>query len=59
MAMGAIKSQMYVEKTSFVPGVVAVYNTIGGGGETINDVISWLLQNRVELDPTSGVSLTR
>jgi hypothetical protein len=49
MALGAIKTKLYDEKTMITPRVVGVYNNIGGGQETINQFISSILQNQREL----------
>jgi len=42
-SLGSIKAKLYDDKTSITPQVVGVYNTIGGGAETINGFISSLL----------------
>ncbi|GGK58995.1 hypothetical protein ACD591_16375 [Rufibacter glacialis] len=43
MSMATIKSKIYDSNTRITPRVVGVYNTLGGGAETINGFISALL----------------
>ncbi|MHB8523804.1 MAG: hypothetical protein ACYDH9_24035 [Limisphaerales bacterium] len=50
MALGTIKSKIYLDETSISPRVVAVYNNPGGGAETINGFISSLLERELTLD---------
>ena len=45
MALGAIKAKLYDTGTAINPRVVGVYNTLGGGQETINSFIATLLEN--------------
>lgn len=44
VALGAIKAKIYDQGTEINPRVVGVYNTLGGGQETINGFISSLLE---------------
>jgi len=44
MSLAAIKTQIYDDETNILPRVVGVYNTLGGGPETINGMISSILQ---------------
>ena len=44
LALGAIKAKLYDNGTDITPAVVAVYNTLGGGQETINNFISHLFE---------------
>jgi len=44
LSLGTIKAKMYEADTNITPRVVGVYNTLGGGPETINGFISSLLQ---------------
>lgn len=50
VALGTIKSQIYAEKTAISPRVLAVYNTLGGGTDTINHFITLLLQEDMKLN---------
>ncbi len=49
MALGAIKTKLYDDKTMITPRVVGVYNNLGNGVETINQFISSILQKPREL----------
>jgi hypothetical protein len=49
LALGTIKAVMYENDTKITPRVVGVYNTLGGGAETINGFISSILQKPKEL----------
>jgi hypothetical protein len=49
LALGTIKAVMYESDTKVTPRVVGVYNTLGGGSETINGFISSILQRPKEL----------
>ena len=49
LALGTIKALMYEADTNVTPRVVGVYNTLGGGRETINGFISSILQKPKEL----------
>lgn len=48
-SLGSIKAKLYDYKTSITPQVVGVYNTVGGGSETINGFISSLLSRPLAL----------
>jgi hypothetical protein len=50
MALGAIKAKIYDTGTRINPRVVGVYNTLGGGQETINGFISSLLEQAQYLE---------
>jgi hypothetical protein len=47
LALASIKAKMYDSKTTISPRVVGVYNTLGGGEETINGFISSLLEKPI------------
>jgi hypothetical protein len=49
IAMGAVKAKTYHEKTLVTPRVVGVYNSVGGGQETVNGLVSTLLERPIEL----------
>lgn len=48
LALASIKAKMYDHKTSISPRVVGVYNTLGGGEQTINGFISSLLETPIK-----------
>lgn len=50
MAMGAIKAKTYDPKTLVTPRVLGIYNTVGGDQETVNGLVSALLQEPVVMD---------
>lgn len=50
VALGSIKSKLYEDGTDVVPRVLGVYNTLGGGEETINSFISVLFERPLRLD---------
>jgi hypothetical protein len=52
LALGAIKAKIYDPKTVITPRIVGVYNTLGGGTNTINSFISNLLKDTQLLDIT-------
>ena len=52
LALGAIKAKIYDDNTTITPRVIGVYNTLGGGTETINKFISSLLIQEQILDVT-------
>ncbi|MGH7469342.1 MAG: hypothetical protein ACRENP_15425 [Longimicrobiales bacterium] len=58
VALGAIKSKLYEDGTEIVPRVVGVYNTLGGGEQTINGFISLLFEKPISLN-VSSKRLTR
>lgn len=55
MALGTIKSKIYDKKTIIRPRVVGVYNSLGGGTETINEFISSLLKKPLKLKVSSEI----
>ncbi len=65
ISLGTVKSKMYdsilsKSDTRAYPRAVAIYDTIGGGSDTINQVISLLLKEPLYLDVQTGkVSHTR
>lgn len=48
IALASIKAKMYDENTAISPGVVGVYNTLGGGETMINSFIASLLNDPPE-----------
>jgi hypothetical protein len=54
VALGSIKARLYDTGTVIIPRVVGVYNTLGGGQETINAYISTLLQKPIALNAQTG-----
>lgn len=48
-SLGAIRANIYSDKTKISPRVVGIYNNLGGGQETINSFINSLLKNPVQL----------
>lgn len=52
LALGAIKAKIYDDNTTITPRVVGVYNSLGGGPETINAFITSLFNNEQVLDIT-------
>lgn len=48
LSLASIKAKIYDTKTSISPRVVGVYNTLGGGGATINGFISSILEHPIK-----------
>jgi hypothetical protein len=52
LALGSIKAILYDHETKIVPRVVGIYNPIGGGSAVVNQIISFLVNDKVAVDGT-------
>jgi len=50
MAMGAVKAKTYDQKTLVTPRVVGFYNSVGGGKDAVNGLISCLLEEPIPVE---------
>jgi len=57
LALGTIKAKMYENTTVITPRVLGVYNTIGGGAEIMNGLISSILRKKQSLTLAEPQSL--
>jgi hypothetical protein len=56
MSLGTIKGKIYAPTTSISPRAVGIYKNFRDSFGTVNDVIGFLLSNRVTLDTTPGAA---
>jgi len=52
-SLGTIKAKMYDSKTSIHPRMIGFYNTVGGGRDTTNGLISSALKSPLRFDVTA------
>ena len=58
-ALGAIKANIYSEKTLVSPRVVGIYNNLGGGAVTVNRFIAKVLEEPISLPISRQLFITR
>ena len=58
-ALGAIKANIYSDKTLINPRVVGLYNNLGGGAITVNRFISKVLEEPIALNISHRSFITR